>query len=415
MGECAGEKAVLDLQLTADSSLPEDVERACLVGLVWRPGPIAGPSVCLLQGEDLLDITARFPTLSHLTNAVDPAAAARDAAAGAEMVSSVEEALANSAPEARSPDQPYLLAPADLHALKACGVTFARSMLERVIEEQAKGDPSAAEGIRRTLATEIGSDLSAVVPGSEAAGRLKAVLIERGLWSQYLEVGIGPDAEIFTKSQPMSAVGSGAEIGLHPDSTWNNPEPEVVLAISGRGEIVGATLGNDVNLRDFEGRSALLLCHAKDNNGSCAIGPFIRLFDDDYGLDDVRRAEVSLLVEGDDGFRLEGLSSMTEISRDPLDLAAQAIGEMHQYPDGLLLFTGTMFAPTEDRDTPGEGFTHKLGDRVTIASPRLGALVNRVGLSNQIPPWTFGLGALMENLAARGLLPRGASSTGEQA
>ena len=277
-------------------------------------------------------------------------------------------------------------------------------MLERVIEEQAKGDPSAAEGIRRTLVAEIGSDLGAVVPGSEPAMKLKAALIERGLWSQYLEVGIGPDAEIFSKSQPMSAVGTGAEIGLHPDSTWNNPEPETVLAINARGDIVGATLGNDVNLRDFEGRSALLLGRSKDNNGSCAIGPFLRLFDRDYGLDDLRQAEVSLLVEGDEGFRLEGLSSMAEISRDPLDLASQALNDNHQYPDGLLLFTGTMFAPTEDRDQPGEGFTHKLGDRVTIASPRLGALVNRVGLSNGIPPWTYGLAALMENLAARGLL-----------
>ena len=405
----------MDLHLTTESSLPEDAERACLVGLAWRPGAISGPSVCLLRNGALIDISARFPTLSHLTNAEAPAAAAREAAAGGERICVLEEALANSAPEKRSAERPHLLAPADLHALKACGVTFARSMLERVIEEQAKGDPSAAEGIRRTLAAEIGSDLSAVVPGSEAAGRLKAALIERGLWSQYLEVGIGPDAEIFNKSQPMSAVGSGAEIGLHPDSTWNNPEPEIVLAINGRGETVGATLGNDVNLRDFEGRSALLLGRAKDNNGSCAIGPFLRLFDADYGLDDVRSAEVRLLVEGDDAFRLEGLSSMAEISRDPLDLAEQAIGEMHQYPDGLLLFTGTMFAPTEDRDTPGEGFTHKLGDRVTIASPRLGALVNRVGLCNEIPPWTFGLGALMENLAARGLLSQGEKGNGGQA
>ena len=409
MGLHVSEKTVLDISLTPEDSLPEDHERACLVGRAWRPGAPPGPSVCLLQGEVLVDISSAFPTLSHLLNSDDPAAAARAAAARGEPLCGLAEALAASAPEARRPEQAHLLAPADLQALKACGVTFVRSMLERVIEEQAKGDPSAAEGIRTTLVAEIGSELGAVVPGSAPAMKLKAALIERGLWSQYLEVGIGSDAEIFSKSQPMSAVGTGAEIGLHPDSSWNNPEPETVLAINARGEIVGATLGNDVNLRDFEGRSALLLGRSKDNNGSCAIGPFLRLFDADYGLDDLRAAEVSLLVEGEEGFRLEGLSSMAEISRDPLELAGQAIGENHQYPDGLLLFTGTMFAPTEDRDAPGEGFTHKLGDRVTIASPRLGALVNRVGLSNAIPPWTFGLGALMENLAARGLL------TGERA
>ncbi|MCG8356605.1 MAG: fumarylacetoacetate hydrolase, partial [Kiloniellales bacterium] len=309
-----------------------------------------------------------------------------------------------SAAERRDPALPYFLAPCDLQALKACGVTFVRSLLERVIEEHIKGDPSAAEAARRTITAEIGADLAEVVPGSEQAARLQDALIARGLWSQYIEVGIGPDAEVFSKSQPLSAVGTGAEIGLHPDSVWNNPEPEVVLVINARGETVGATLGNDVNLRDIEGRSALLLGRSKDNNGSCASGPFIRLFDTGYGIDDLRRTEVELLVEGDDGFRLSGRSAMSEISRDPLDLAAQAIGPNHQYPDGLLLFTGTMFAPIEDRDVPGEGFTHKLGDRVTISSPDLGALVNRVGLSNQIPPWDFGIAALMQNLSARGLL-----------
>ena len=320
------------------------------------------------------------------------------------MLVNLAEILANSAAERRDPALPYFLAPCDLQALKACGVTFVRSLLERVIEEHIKGDPSAAEAARRTITAEIGADLAEVVPGSEQAARLQDALIARGLWSQYLEVGIGPDAEVFSKSQPLSAVGTGAEIGLHPDSVWNNPEPEVVLVINARGETVGATLGNDVNLRDIEGRSALLLGRSKDNNGSCAIGPFIRLFDAGYGIDELRQTEVELLVEGDDGFRLSGRSAMSEISRDPLDLAAQAIGPNHQYPDGLLLFTGTMFAPIEDRDVPGEGFTHKLGDRVTISSPDLGALVNRVGLSNGIPPWEFGIAALMQNLSARGLL-----------
>jgi fumarylacetoacetate (FAA) hydrolase family protein len=299
---------------------------------------------------------------------------------------------------------PWLLAPCDLQAIKAAGVTFVASMLERVIEEQARGDPGKAEGVRARIAGIVGDNLRNVRPGSAEAARIKDVLLAEGLWSQYLEVGIGPDAEIFTKSQPMSAVGTGADIGIHRQSTWNNPEPEIVLAINSRGETVGATLGNDVNLRDFEGRSALLLGKAKDNNASCAIGPFIRLFDDTFTIDTVRGADITLTVEGPDGFVLNGASSIAEISRDPLDLAQQAIGRNHQYPDGLLLFLGTMFAPTQDRHGPGLGFTHEVGDVVTIATPSLGALVNRVDYADAIEPWTFGAGALMRSLAARGLL-----------
>jgi fumarylacetoacetate (FAA) hydrolase family protein len=295
-----------------------------------------------------------------------------------------------------------LLAPCDLQAIKAAGVTFAASLVERVIEERAKGDPAAAAKVREELKGVFG-DIGALKPGSPEAAEAKLLLLREGLWSQYLEVGIGPDAEVFTKAQPMSAVGYGAEIGLHPKSVWNNPEPEIVLACSSRGAIVGASLGNDVNLRDFEGRSALLLSKAKDNNASCAIGPFVRLFDASFCLDDVRAAEVSLTVEGADNFRLEGLSSMAKISRDPFDLVAQTLNENHQYPDGLMLFLGTLFAPTQDRDTPGEGFTHKLGDRVTIRSSRLGGMVNRVTTADAAPPWTFGVRALMRSLAARGL------------
>jgi fumarylacetoacetate (FAA) hydrolase family protein len=277
-------------------------------------------------------------------------------------------------------------------------------MLERVIEEQARGDPAKAESVRHAIVAVIGDNLAAVRPGSEEAARLKDVLIEQRAWSQYLEVGIGPDAEIFTKSQPMSSVGTGAEIGIHPKSEWNNPEPEIVLVVNSRGVTVGATLGNDVNLRDFEGRSALLLGKAKDNNASCAIGPFVRLFDDRFGIDDVRRADLALRVEGPDGFVLDGSSSMAKISRDPLDLVSQAIGPNHQYPDGFVLFLGTMFAPTQDRRGPGQGFTHEIGDIVTVSTARLGALVNRVNRSDAISPWAFGTRALMYNLARRGLL-----------
>jgi fumarylacetoacetate (FAA) hydrolase family protein len=187
-------------------------------------------------------------------------------------------------------------------------------------------------------------------------------------------------------------------------SAWNNPEPEVVLVVSSAGRIVGATLGNDVNLRDVEGRSALLLGKAKDNNASASVGPFIRLFDKNFTLDDVRRAELRLTVEGDDGFRLEGASDMGKISRDPEDIVRQTIGANHQYPDGFVLYLGTAFAPTKDRGAPGQGFTHRIGDIVHVSSPKLGRLTNVMTTSRDAEPWTFGTAALMRNLAKRGLL-----------
>jgi fumarylacetoacetate (FAA) hydrolase family protein len=391
----------MNLKLDAQTTLPVDVENATLVGRVWRSDN-EGPSVVVIRDGNVVDITASEPTMTELINAYAPAATAHDA--DGEDLGPVASVIANSATKARDPTLPWLLAPVDLSALKAAGVTFVDSMLERVIEERAEGDPQEAEAIRRVIKDAIGDDLATIVPGSPEAARLKKALIERELWSQYLEVGIGPDAEVFTKAQPMSAVGTGAEIGLHPKSTWNNPEPEVVLILNAGGAIVGATLGNDVNLRDFEGRSALLLSKAKDNNASCAIGPFIRLLDDDFGLDDIRKAELSLTVTGDDQFRLEGTSEMTRISRDIEDLAGQTLNQNHQYPDGAALFTGTAFAPTKDRDTPGEGFTHKPGDLVTIASPKLGSLSNRVTTSDKAEPWNFGASALMRNLAQRGVL-----------
>ena len=390
-------------RLSVASSLPVDRAHAVLVGRAFVPA-LAGAVLVGVRGDELVDLTAVAPTASALLNLADPAAAIREAGT-LPALAPLAPVLANSAEDARDPALPWLLAPCDLQAIKAAGVTFVASMLERVIEEQARGDPAKAESVRRAIVAVIGDDLSRVRPGSPEAARLKDALIAQQAWSQYLEVGIGPDAEIFTKSQPMSAVGTGADIGIHPKSEWNNPEPEIVLAVGSHGRTVGATLGNDVNLRDFEGRSALLLGKAKDNNASCAIGPFIRLFDDRFGLDDVRRCELAMRVEGPDGFVMDGTSSLALISRDPADLVAQAIGPNHQYPDGFVLFLGTMFAPTQDRHGPGQGFTHVVGDVVTVATPKLGSLVNRVNTSDRIAPWTYGAGALMASLARRGVLP----------
>jgi fumarylacetoacetate (FAA) hydrolase family protein len=394
------------MRLQPGAVLPEDAAAATLVGRAWIPGRDGGPSPVAVHGGQVHDLSRVAATSSALLNSRSPARLVRDAIAGgwARPVGAFDALLQNSHADRRDPAKPYLLAPCDLQALRACGVTFVASMLERVIEEHAKGDAHRAESIRASIADEIGAGIRTVRPGSPEAEKLKASLIRRSLWSQYLEVGIGPDAEVFNKAQPLSAVGVGAEIGIRADSSWNNPEPEVVLAVNRAGAVVGATLGNDVNLRDFEGRSALLLGKAKDNNASCAIGPLIRLFDKDYGVDDMRRTRIDIAVDGPDGYRLEGHSDVAQISRDPLDLVAQAANRTHQFPDGMMLFLGTQFAPTQDRDARGKGFTHKLGDVVTIRAARLGALVNRVNHCDRIAPWTYGIGELMGNLARRGLL-----------
>jgi fumarylacetoacetate (FAA) hydrolase family protein len=381
--------------------LPADAAGGAFAGRAFVPH-VGGPSVIAVRGEEVVDLSRAFPTMRDLCEAKDPAAALRGAD-GASL-GRLDDIAANTPPDTRDASKPWLLAPIDLQAVKAAGVTFAVSMLERVIEERARGNPDAAAEIRREVTRLVGDDLQKLKPGSAQAMALKDVLVAQGAWSQYLEVGIGPDAEIFTKTTPMASVGTGMDAGLHPKSTWNNPEPEVVIVIASDGRIVGATLGNDVNLRDFEGRSALLLSKAKDNNASCAIGPFVRFFDQSFSLDDVRRTTVELTVEGADGFRLTGSSSIAKISRDPEDLVEAMMGRVHQYPDGAVLFLGTMFAPTEDRDAPGQGFTHKVGDVVTISAPNLGRLVNRMRHSDDCEPWTFGAGALMRNLAKRGLI-----------
>jgi fumarylacetoacetate (FAA) hydrolase family protein len=388
-------------RVTEALTLPHDGTSGALAGRVWRPDA-GGPSVVAIRAGGVYDISRLAPTMRDLAERDDAAALIRNGAG--DHLGRLSAILDNTPEALRDPNKPWLLAPNDLQAIKAAGVTFARSMLERVIEEQAKGAPEKAAAIRKTVEMQLGGDLKKIKPGSKQALALKATLIEAGAWSQYLEVGIGEDAEIFTKAQPMSAVGHGMEAGLHPRSTWNNPEPEIVLVVTSKGRIAGATLGNDVNLRDFEGRSALLLSKAKDNNASAAIGPFIRFFDASFTLDTVRALDVHLTVDGPDGFRLTGKSSMREIARDPADLVAEMIGATHQYPDGAVLYLGTMFAPTEDRGAPGQGFTHKVGDIVTIHTPSLGALSNRMVHAGDAPAWTFGAGDLMRNLAGRRLL-----------
>jgi fumarylacetoacetate (FAA) hydrolase family protein len=389
------------LRLDPATTLPADGTAGTLVGRAWLPAA-EGPAVVAVRADGLYDVSRAFPTMRDLAEAADPAAAV--AGVKSERIGAFADVLANTPEEGRDQTKPWLLAPVDLQSIKAAGVTFAQSLLERVIEEQARGAPERAAAVRADVEGALGGAVAGLKPGSPQAAELKRLLQTKGLWSQYLEVGIGPDAEIFTKAPPMAAVGTGAAIGILQQSTWNNPEPEIVLVVNSSGAIVGATLGNDVNLRDLEGRSALLLGKSKDNNASAAIGPFVRLFDSTFTLDDVRRAEVRLTVDGDDGFRLDGTSAMARISRDPADLVAQMIGPHHQYPDGAVLFLGTMFAPVKDRDAPGQGFTHHQGDVVTIASEQLGALVNVVTACDRAPPWHFGTAALMRNLAKRGLL-----------
>jgi fumarylacetoacetate (FAA) hydrolase family protein len=388
--------------MTQPHTLPTDAERAILIGRIEIPN--LGPVLCLVTPNTVFDLSAIAATSADLLALPSPAQTITEQRAQLPRIADTSAVLANSIEATRNAQLPYFLAPCDLQPIKAAGVTFVASMLERVIEEQARGDASKAQAARQSIEKIVGDNLRAVVPGSAQALKVKEVLLTQGLWSQYLEVGIGKDAEVFTKSQPMSAVGYGAQIGIHPESHWNNPEPEIVLAVSPNGVVHGVTLGNDVNLRDFEGRSALLLGKAKDNNASCAIGPFIRLFDAHFTMDDVRQCELGLTVTDDKGFLMEGMSAISQISRDPLDLVAQTINANHQYPDGFMLFLGTMFAPTQDRFAKDQGFTHAVGDMVSVHTPRLGTLTNRVNTSDQITPWTFGVRHLIASLAQRRLL-----------
>lgn len=388
------------IDTTADA-LPEDAGRATLIGRIHVP-EYGGPAVVVVRGDRVVDISASYPTMTDLTEQEDVLAAVREAEGGASW--SLSEVLENSLGQRH--DAVHLLAPIDLAAVKAAGVTFAASLVERLIEERAGGDFAKAAEIRASFEETVGAELADITPGSEEAAELKRTMVAQGLWSQYLEVGLGPDPEVFTKAQPLSAVGFGQEIGVAEVSDWNNPEPEVALLLNSAGRILGATLGNDVNLRDVEGRSALLLPKAKDNNASASLGPFVRLLDEHFTIEDVRVAQVNLTVLGEDEFVLDEVSSMDQISRDVEFLAAYTVSDSHQYPDGLVLYTGTLFAPTKDRGAAGKGFTHSVGDVVRISSPKLGTLANRVNTSEQAEPWTFGLRALIANLRDRDLLER---------
>ena len=392
---------LIPLTETTQDALPEDFERATLVGRVYVP-EFQGPAVVAVRADRLVDISAEYPTMTDLTEQEDVLVAARSAQSGASW--SLLEVLQNSLEQRH--DAVHLLAPIDLAAVKAAGVTFAASLVERLIEERAGGDFAKAAEIRTSFESTVGVNLGDIVPGSDEAAELKRVLMAQGVWSQYLEVGLGPDPEVFTKAQPLSAMGFGQDIGVAAVSDWNNPEPEVVLLLNASGRILGATLGNDVNLRDVEGRSALLLPKAKDNNASASLGPFLRLFDEHFSIEDVRMAQVNMKVLGDDGFVMDEVSSMDRISRDVEFLASYTVSDSHQYPDGLVLYTGTLFAPTQDRGAEGKGFTHSIGDVVRISSPKLGTLANRVNTSERADPWTFGLRALIANLRDRDILER---------
>lgn len=374
--------------------LPRD-DSALLVGRVYDADRRV-PVPVLVRGDGVWSLSGEAPTVSDLLDRDDHLAALRRAAATAPTWHVDEVAL----PDAAAAGQRLtLLAPVDLQAIKACGVTFAGSMIERVIEERSHGDARRAAEVREEMSRAIGADLAGVRPGTPAAAALKDRLVARGWWSQYLEVGLGPDPEVFTKGPVLSAVGAGDDIGVPSFSSWNNPEPELVLVVDPRGAIVGVTLGNDVNLRDVEGRSALLLGMAKDNNRSTAIGPLIRVFDDAFTVDDARDLTIDLTVTGEDGYELRGVNSVSALSRTFEELVGAAMGRHHQYPDGCVLFTGTLFAPTEDRTAPGEGFTHRPGDVVSIENPRLGALVNTVRRTEELPPWTYGIRSLFADLS----------------
>nr|WP_211298631.1 fumarylacetoacetate hydrolase family protein [Kineococcus rhizosphaerae] len=377
--------------------LPVDADDALLVGRVWDPAR-GGPVPVAVTRAGVHDLWDEVGTTADLLERADRLDVVRGAVSRAPAWRTADVVAASLA---RDTTRPRFLAPVDLQVVKACGVTFVDSMLERVIEERVGGDPSRAAQVRESITDAIGGSLAELRPGSQAAARAKAVLQEQGLWSAYLEVGIGPDPEVFTKAPVLASVGLGAQVGVKRSSTWNNPEPELVLVVSSTGAVVGATLGNDVNLRDVEGRSALLLGEAKDNNASSAIGPFVRLFDERFTLDDLRSEEIALVVTGSDGFTLHGRNSLSRISRPFEELVAAALGEHHQYPDGLVLYTGTLFAPTQDRYGAGQGFTHAVGDEVVIASAHLGTLVNTVGIAEELPRWEFGLRALLAHLSSR--------------
>jgi len=385
-------------KLTAAQVLPSDGYAGTLVGRALFPGVFPGPCVVAIREDGVHNISGTVPTMAQLLNAPNPLATLQRALRNCVYLGPLESLLENSTPSTHDPLKPYLLTPIDLQAVKAVGLTFVNGLLQRFADDN--GGAATVAKMEKAAGVALGK----ILPGSEEAARLRTALMEDGLWNDTLEVGFGPDVELFTKAQPLSAVGTGAEIAVLPTSKQTFAEPEVVLMLNADGKICGATLGCDMTARDVEARSLLLLGRAKDQNATCAVGPFIRLFDQTFSLPNVQGMNLTYAFEGADDAVFTDTGSMDQIGRGLITLARQVVNEHHGYPDGVALFTGCMFKAPSSRGASDTPFTHQVGDVVIIKASPLGTLINRVNTTDKVRPWSFGMSDLMANLANRQLL-----------